>query len=362
MSETRETREGCPYGSHRVIEPRGVLPQPALRIDNTMERIWPNEILVDVETLNIDSASFTQMEEACHGDAKGIADLILATVAERGKMHNKVTGSGGMFIGTVEKVGSALAGAGAAGGQQGADGGRPPLKPGTRIASLVSLSLTPLRIDRILEVKTATDQVTVQGKAILFESGIYAVLPDDMPAAVALAVLDVAGAPAQTRRLARKGNTVTIEGASGKSGILCCFEAKRKGARVIGLAHSEKGRKRLLELGLCDEIAVADAKDALGCYRTVRDLTGGALSDLVINCTNVPDTEMGSILCCKERGLVYFFGMATSFTKAALGAEGVGKDIDMMIGNGYAAGHADVALDILRDSPEISALYRRLYT
>jgi len=94
----------------------------------------------------------------------------------------------------------------------------------------------------------------------------------------------------------------------------------------------------------------------------VRDLTGGALSDLVINCTNVPDTEMGSILCCKERGLVYFFGMATSFTKAALGAEGVGKDIDMMIGNGYAAGHADVALDILRDSPEISALYRRLYT
>ena len=44
---------------------------------------------------------------------------------------------------------------------------------------------------------------------------------------------------------------------------------------------------------------------------------------------------MASILACRDRGLVYFFSMAVSFTKAALGAEGVGKDVDMFIGNGY---------------------------
>ncbi len=372
MNDTanRTGKEGCPYGSHRVIEPAGVLPQPAWKIDNTMDPIWPNEILVNVDTLNIDSASFTQMEEACHGDPEGIKRMILETVAERGKMHNRVTGSGGMFIGTVEKVGESLSGerpAGAAAGIPRAGGkpqagARSPLVPGTRIASLVSLSLTPLKIERILEVRTATDQVSVEARAILFESGIYAVLPEDMPAEVALAVLDVAGAPAQTQRLVKKGDTVTIVGASGKSGILCCYEAHKKGARVIGLAHSERGKKRLSELNLCDEIAVADAHNALECYRIVKDLTGGALSDVVINCTNVPDTEMGSILCCRDRGLVYFFGMATSFTKAALGAEGVGKDIDMMIGNGYAHNHAEVALDVLRNSPDINALYRRLYT
>ena len=30
-------KKGNPYGTHRVISPKGVLPQPADVIDNTME-------------------------------------------------------------------------------------------------------------------------------------------------------------------------------------------------------------------------------------------------------------------------------------------------------------------------------------
>ena len=44
-------KKGCPYGTHRVISPKGVLPQPADVIDNTME-IYDNEVLIDVKTLN----------------------------------------------------------------------------------------------------------------------------------------------------------------------------------------------------------------------------------------------------------------------------------------------------------------------
>ena len=100
----------CKYGSHRVLEPKGVLPQPALRLDNDFSRVEENEILVDVSALNIDSASFTQIEEEAGGDLAKIEAKILSIVAERGKMQNPVTGSGGMFIGTVAKVGAALAG------------------------------------------------------------------------------------------------------------------------------------------------------------------------------------------------------------------------------------------------------------
>ena len=53
-------KKGCPYGTHRVISPKGVLPQPADVIDNTME-IYDNEVLIDVQTLNVDSASFTEI-------------------------------------------------------------------------------------------------------------------------------------------------------------------------------------------------------------------------------------------------------------------------------------------------------------
>jgi L-erythro-3,5-diaminohexanoate dehydrogenase len=86
--------------------------------------------------------------------------------------------------------------------------------------------------------------------------------------------------------------------------------------------------------------------------------TGGALCDLVVNCASVPGTEMASILSVKDGGTVIFFSMATSFSAAALGAEGVGKDVTMLIGNGYVPGHADFALELLRADAGVRALFR----
>ena len=70
---------------------------------------------------------------------------------------------------------------------------------------------------------------------------------------------------------------------------------------------------------------------------------------------------MGSILSCKDDGTVYFFSMATSFTKAALGAEGVGKDVTMIMGNGYAKGHAEITLQVLREHAGIRKLFEEMY-
>lgn len=206
-------KKGNKYGTHRVIEPKGVLPQPANKLDNNMDEIYDNEILIDVQTLNIDSASFTQIHEQAKGDEAKIAEIMLDIVAKQGKHRNPVTGSGGMLLGTVEKIGDALI-------------GKTDLKVGDKIATLVSLSLTPLRIDKIKEIRADVDQVDIDGKAILFESGIYAKIPADLPEKLALSALDVAGAPAQTAKLVKPGDTVLIIGAGGKSGMLCCYEAK----------------------------------------------------------------------------------------------------------------------------------------
>ncbi len=51
---------GSKYGAHRVLEPKGLLPQAAQKIDNTMT-LYDNEILIDVSALNIDAASFRQL-------------------------------------------------------------------------------------------------------------------------------------------------------------------------------------------------------------------------------------------------------------------------------------------------------------
>lgn len=342
--------KGCKYGTHRVIEPKGVLPQPAWKIDNTME-IYDNEILIDVHTLNIDSASFTQIEQETGGDEEKIAQKMLEIVSQRGKHHNPVTGSGGMLVGTVREIGKDLQ-------------GKIDLKVGDKIATLVSLSLTPLVINRIKEIRKEIDQVDIDGQAILFESGIYAKLPDDMPETLALAVLDVAGAPAQTAKLVKPGDTVFIIGAGGKSGMLCLHEAKKRAGvtgKVIGMGHSEASCKRILELGLADVMIQGSATDPVDVLKKVEEVTDGELADITINCVNIPNTEMASILATKDKGLVYFFSMATSFTAAALGAEGIGKDVTMIIGNGYTKGHAEISLNVLRENPKLREVFEKLY-
>ncbi|MFA6651882.1 MAG: zinc-binding dehydrogenase, partial [Bacteroidales bacterium] len=324
-------KKGNKYGLHRVIEPKGVLPQPANKLDNNMDEIYDNEILIDVKTLNVDSASFTQIEEQAKGDKARIAEIMMDIVAKQGKHRNPVTGSGGMLLGVVEKIGEALE-------------GKIDLKVGDKIATLVSLSLTPLRIDKIKDIRPDIDQVDIDGKAILFESGIYAKIPDDMPETLALSALDVAGAPAQTAKLVKPGDTVLIIGAGGKSGMLCSYEARKRAGvtgKVIGLCHSERSTKRMEALGFCDYVFSADATQPVAVLEKIQELTNGQMCDITINNVNINDTEMTSILCTKDTGTVYFFSMATSFTKAALGAEGVGSDVTMIVGNGYTKGHAE---------------------
>ncbi|MCD5383814.1 zinc-binding dehydrogenase [candidate division WOR-3 bacterium] len=342
---------GCKYGTHRVIEPKGTLPQAAWRIDNSPE-IYDNEILLSVRTLNIDSASFTQIKKQSQETGEEIASIIKGIVKERGKHHNPVTGSGGMLIGTVAEIGKALK-------------GKIDLQIGDKIATLVSLSLTPLVIDEILEIRTDTDQIDIKGKAILFESGIYAKLPLDMSERLALAVLDVAGAPAQVARLVGPGQRVLIIGASGKSGLLCLYEAKKRTGvtgQVIAFCHSDRGRQQVEEIGMADVVLQGDAQDAISVMEKVSSATEGKMADLTINCVSIPNTEMGSILATRDGGTIYFFSMATSFTAAALGAEGVGKDVTMLIGNGYAAEHAKIALKTLRENQKLRTLYESIYS
>lgn len=342
---------GHPLGAHRVLDPPGAMPQDAWRIDNTPVA-GSNEILCEVEALNIDSASFKQLGDACAFDPQRIGERVAEIVRERGKQHNPVTGSGGMFVGRVREVGEALR-------------GRIALQPGDRIASLVSLTLTPLKIESIERVDVATHRIWIRGTAILFESALWARLPLDIDEGVALAVLDVAGAPAQVRKLCSPGDSVVIVGADGKSGLLSCARAKERvgsGGRVVGVVPDDRtpGAQLLVREALVDELIVTDARNALEMSERVAASLPG-LADLVVNCVNVSGTELATILCARQGGTVYFFSMSTSFTAAALGAEGAGRDVNMMIGNGYTKGHADIALQTLRDHPKLHAHFNAAY-
>jgi L-erythro-3,5-diaminohexanoate dehydrogenase len=327
-----------------VIDPPGVLPQAAWQLD-TDPAIAAEEVRVQVDRLNLDAASYRQIRETYAGDPDKIRAAVLEIIATRGKMQNPVTGSGGMLTGTVEEAGpkSPLG-----------------LVPGQRIATLVSLTLTPLVItDSLCRWDARSEQVPCEGHAILFARSIAAVLPDDLPVPLSLAVLDVCGAPALTQRMVKPGCMAVIIGAAGKSGSLSAAAARQAGAaEVIGVVPTEAEAALLREsAGLVDEIVIADARDPVGLAEKVA--AAGGPGDVTVVCVDAPGCEGGAILSTKQGGTVIFFSMSTSFSAAALGAEGLAADVTMLVGNGYVPGHADLALGLIRRTPSVRKLFEQ---
>ena len=369
-----------PLGLHRVLEPAGVLPQAAWRLDPS-PRIASSEVRIRVDRLNLDAASFRQLREAHGADPDKIRAAVLDIIASRGKMQNPVTGSGGMLTGTVEQAGpdSPLG-----------------LLPGQRVATLVSLTLTPLTItDGLARWDGATEQVPCDGHAILFARSIAAVLPSDLPAELSLAVMDVCGAPALTHRVVKAAEgapVVAVLGTAGKSGSLSAAAARLAGAaKVIGVVPDDREAALLHEISemseicdscagehtgggdlglgdssgpgnaggrtLVDEIVIADARDPVPLAEKIA--AAGGPADVTVVCVDVPGCEGGAILSTAQGGTVIFFSMATSFSVAALSAEGVAADVTMLVGNGYVPGHAEFALNLVRTTPAVRALFER---
>jgi len=332
-----------PTGLHRVLDDVTVLPQAAQRLDARRE-LWPDEVRIRVERLNLDAASYRQLERKHAGDGDAIRAEVLDIIATRGKMQNPETGSGGMLVGLVEEVGPAS-----------------PLglAVGQRIATLVSLSLTPLVIeDGLARWDGGGEQVPADGYAILFGRSIAAVLPDDLPAPLSLSVMDVCGAPALTRRIVAEYDApvVAVIGGAGKSGSLSLAAARDAGARrTIGVVPVQREADVLRAAQLADEVVIADARDPLALRDAV--VGAGGPADVTVVCVDVPGCEGGAILATADRGTVIFFSMATSFTAAALGAEGLAADVTMLVGNGYVPGHADYALHLLRDNDAVRGLF-----
>ena len=338
-----------PVGLHRVLEPHGVLPQAAWKLDPSPVLV-AGEIRVRVRRLNLDAASFRQLSDKHVGDGDAVRAEVLDIIATRGKMQNPVTGSGGMLVGVVEEVGP--------------NSHHHELEAGDAVTTLVSLTLTPLQVyDGLREWDGLSEQVPCDGHAILFDRTIVAKVPADLDGTLAMAVMDVCGAPALTARVVRRyvdaghAPTVAVIGGAGKSGSLSLAAARRaQAARTVGVVPVVKEAEALRRAGLADVVALADARDPVGLSDAIHKALGES-ADIVVVCVDVPGCEHGAILSCGDGGTIIFFSMATSFSTAALGAEGLAADVTMLIGNGFTPGHADLAFDLLRSDTGVAQLF-----
>ncbi|HLH61137.1 MAG TPA: L-erythro-3,5-diaminohexanoate dehydrogenase [Ktedonobacteraceae bacterium] len=339
-------------GVHRVIEPKGALPQPAWKLDNT-PIARPSETLVDIHTLHIDSASFTQIANACDHDPTRIKKHILDIVAQRGKMHNPVTGSGGVLVGSIQVLDEV-------------SGKTHGLAIGDTIVSLTSLSWLPLYLEDISAIHLDRCEVEARGKAIFFRGNPVSKLPGDLPQSIVVAALDVAGAPSRVSALVNPGMCVTVLGAGGTAGLLTLCAIRQKigrNGKIVAIEYDEKALWDIEALKVADVLVQGDATYPLRLVEQVRAACGKSdyQANLAVNVVNVPNTEFATILLTRADGRILFFSMATSFTVAALGAEGMARQVEMHIGNGYMPDHGAVALQLLRAYPGLREIFMKRF-
>ena len=337
-------RTGEGLGIDRVLEPRGALPQPADRLDASAP-VRPREFELAVDRLCLDATSFENVRAGADADPGRMAERVLEIVAARGKMHNPETDSGGVALGTVSAVGAELEGGPA---------------EGERIVTLASLTLTPLRLDEITEIGPDSAQIGVRGTAYMPESAPWGPMPDDIPLATALEIYDVYAAASHTRELVPElsdGAAVCVLG-TGHAGRLTLAAARDAAdaagseRTLIAVDRDQAAVDSVVESGLCDIGVVADLRDPLGTLEALA-AAGAPEPELTVVVVSARGCEPAAITLTAPEGTVLFYSMATRFQTAALTADGMSRNLRMLVGHGFAPDRGAYALDLYRRSPAL---------
>jgi len=293
--------------------------------------------------LNVDAFSYRQIRTDCKDDPDAIAARIHQIVAERGKLQNPVTCSGGILVGRLSAIGPSRQ-----------DG----LVLGQRVVPLASLIATPLSLTDVGPVRAASPQVPVRGRAIVTGQMSCAPVPGDLPLPVVLTALDVYPAAWHAHARALPGQHVLVVGCghAGLGAVAAAGKAVGAGGSVTAVDRSPGALERATAVFPEATTVAADATDPVGVAQELAR-RGLSQADLTLLCTDVTGCEGTAILLTKEEGTVLFFSTATSFAAAGLGADSLSSQARLEIPNGYTPDRGGYLLDLLRRSPSLQAAF-----
>jgi L-erythro-3,5-diaminohexanoate dehydrogenase len=330
-------------GIHRSAAPAGALPHIADVLDPS-EPANEYEVLLDVETLAVDATSFRAIRDQARRDPERMADTIADVVAQRGKLQNPWTGSGGVLLGRVRSAGPRAA--------------TPGLAAGEAVVPLASLIAIPLVLDDVGPVDPDFPQVPVRGRAVVTGAMLCARVPDDLPATIALTAFDVYPAASHVRELATPGSRVLVLGA-GHGGLLAIAAARQAVGPEGSVAAVDVSTRALAHARAIDPAIVAveaDVTDPLAVTRAL-DARDAGRADLTLLCTSVAGAEGTAVLASDPRATIVFFSTATRFAAAALGADAIGSQPRLLIPCGLTDDRGEYALTLLRTLAPLRAAF-----
>lgn len=338
--ERRETKMAQSYGINRVLEPQYVLPTSAWRLDNS-RKLNPEEIRVRVNRIHIEGTSFKQICLESNYNEQKIKQMILDIVIRRGKLHNPVTDTGGLFSGVVEEIGKNF---------KNPKG----FRPGDEVVCNASLASVPMYIEKIISIDRAFGQIDVEGYAILYDEIPLVSKPSEVPTKMLLYTLNESGTLYKISTEAVGKKRFLIVGNNLLSNLLFGYAVRRVArddAEIVCLLDKKtdyvlKGESidELTNM-VFTEVHYVDILKPLECLKKIKS---ESYFDLSVNCADIPGAETINILATKSGGTVVFANLINNYNIALYITESISKQLDIKCADGYLEAYDEFDIAIVQ--------------
>lgn len=347
------------FGVGRVLEPKGTIPAAAWKIDNS-PKLSRGEIRIRLEKVHVAWDSFCQICSHCGYDENRIRARIMQIIQQRGKLHNPYTGSGGLFMGTIEEIGP------------GTDAGE--LKVGDRVFSLSSLTGVAMHLDRIDSIDFHYGQLDCQGYVVCFEATSMVPYTGGASAKYLLAAVDEEGNFLGVRSAIQnqRAERVAIIGGNPVTALLYAqmlTDCYGKGTHVVAVMdRNSLGLLTERELSaaflpIIKRTCFVDLSRPLEAYESAMEqLYDPRPMDAVINLEDISGSETVAVLMVKEKGTVFYTSLKNNYAAGLLAADSMGKEVTSYALDGYVrdvyASTAELVDRVSSNLEFLDAIYR----
>lgn len=328
------------YGIDRVITPKQVFPASAWELDNS-SALKEGEMRISLRKVHVENTSFRQILQEAANDEDLIKEKIKDIVIRRGKLHNPITDTGGLFYGVIEEID----------GKYRNDKG---LKVGDEVIINSSLAGVPLYIDSITSIDKTFPQFDAEGYAICLPGVPVIKRPKDLPIELLMFVLNESGTiykvgkeAAGKERFAVIGNNMLMnliygyaikEAAGPNTEILCVFD-RNTDVMMQGESIDEIMNR------VFSQVSYHNLMKPVACLRS---FSGYPEIDMVVNCSDIPGAETVGVMATKSGGTVVFANFMSNYNMALYVTEAISRDIRITCAEGYLEEYDEYDFDIVR--------------
>ena len=328
------------FGLDRSLTPRRTFTPLAWEVDNSIQ-LKEGEVRISLDKVHVEGTSFRQICQEAGNDEEQIKEKIMDIVIRRGKFHNPVTDTGGLFCGVIEEI-------------DGRYSNPKGLKPGDEVICNSSLAGIPMYIDSIRSIDKVYPQFDAEGYAIALPGMPIIKRPKDLPIDLLLftfnesgTIYTVAKETAGKKRFAVLANNVimaliygyTIKKAAGDDAEIFCVLDRNTPVALKGPGIEEIKQKIFTSVTYVNMMRPAE------CLKTFE---GTQPMDMVVNCADIPGAETISVMAAKSGGTVIFANFISNYNIALYVTEAVSKDLNIKCADGYLEKYDEFDFEIVR--------------